>query len=94
MWHPSVLAACILTQQSKFTKSAERSQHDRTNFIQRDWTGYVVAGQQSAAKTSRNGNQKKQLTGEIDWELEAIRSAQNSWKDELCAIDYAAALVV
>jgi len=65
-----------------------------TNLIQRDWTGYVVAGQQSAAKTSRNGNQKKQLTGEIDWELEAIRSAQNSWKDELCAIDYAAALVV
>jgi hypothetical protein len=37
---------------------------------------------------------KKQLTGEINWELEAIRSAQNSWKDELCAIDYAAALVV
>jgi hypothetical protein len=65
-----------------------------TNLIQRDWTGYVVAGQQSAAKTSRNGNQKKQLTGEINWELEAIRSTQNSWKDELCAIDYAAALVV
>ena len=21
----------------------ERSQHDRTNLIQRDWTGYVVA---------------------------------------------------
>ena len=37
---------------------------------------------------------KKQLTGEIDWELEAIRSAQNSWKDELCAIDYAEVLVV
>ena len=37
---------------------------------------------------------KKQLTGEIDWELEEIRSAQNSWKDELCAMDYAAALVV
>ena len=36
----------------------------------------------------------KQATGEIDWELEAIRSAQNSWKDELCAIDYAAALLV
>ena len=29
---------------------------------------------------------KKQLTGEIDWELEAIRSAQNSWKDELWTI--------
>jgi hypothetical protein len=30
----------------------------------------------------------------LNWELEAIRSTQNSWKDELCAIDYAAALVV
>ena len=29
---------------------------------------------------------KKQLTGEIDWELEAIRSAQNSWMDELWTI--------
>ena len=89
-----MLTDATLTQQSKITKSAERSQYDRTNLIQRDWTGYVVAGQQSAAKTSRNGNQKKQLTGEINWELEAIRSTQNSWKDELCAIDYAAALVV
>ena len=29
---------------------------------------------------------KKQLTGEIDWELEAIRGAQNSCKDELWTI--------
>ena len=29
---------------------------------------------------------KKQLTGEIDWELEAIRGAQNSRKDELWTI--------
>jgi hypothetical protein len=29
---------------------------------------------------------KKQLTGEIDWELKATRSAQNSWKDELRTI--------
>jgi hypothetical protein len=49
-----VLAGKTLPQQSKITKSAERSQHDRTNLIQRDWTGYVVAGQQGAAKTSRN----------------------------------------
>jgi hypothetical protein len=28
----------------------------------------------------------KQATGEIDWEIEAIRSAQNSWKDELWTI--------
>ena len=26
--------------------------------------------------------QKKQLTGEIDWDLEAIKATQNSWKDE------------
>ena len=35
---------------------------------------------------------KKQLTGEIDWELEAIRSAQNSWKDELWTIVFACIL--
>ena len=29
---------------------------------------------------------KKQLTGEIDWELEAIHGAQNSRKDELWTI--------
>ena len=39
----------------------ERSQHDQTNTIQRNWTGYVVAGQQSAAETSRNGNQKEAI---------------------------------
>jgi len=25
---------------------------------------------------------KKQLTGEIDWDLEAMRATENSWKDE------------
>ena len=30
VWHPSVLAAYILTQQSKFTKSAERSHDEQT----------------------------------------------------------------
>jgi len=35
---------------------------------------------------------KKQLTGEIDWELEAIRSAQNSWKDELWTIVFVSIL--
>ena len=69
-----MLAAGTLKQHRNFTKSGERSQHDRTNFIQCNWTGYSVAGQQSAAETSRNGNQKE--------------------KDELCAIDYAAVLVV
>lgn len=36
---------------------------------------------------------KKQLTGEIDWELEAIRSAQNSWQDELSTIVFVCILV-
>ena len=34
----------------------------------------------------------KQATGEIDWEIEAIRSAQNSWKDELWTIVFVAIL--
>ena len=87
-----MLAAGTLKQHRNFTKSGERSQHDRTNFIQCNWTGYSVAGQQSAAKTSRNGIKKKQLTGVIDWELEAIHSAQNSWKDELWTIVFACIL--
>ena len=36
-----VLAEYTLTHQSKITKSAERSQHDRTNYIQREWTDYL-----------------------------------------------------
>ena len=59
LWRSLVLTDATLIQQSKITKSAERSQHDWTNTIQRDWTGYVVAGQQGAAKTSRNWNQKE-----------------------------------
>ena len=72
MWHPSVLASAILTQQSKITKSTERSQNVWTNIIQRDWTGYVMAGQQSAAKLLEAEIKKKHLTGEIDWEQSAI----------------------
>ena len=30
--------------------------------------------------------QKKQLTGEIDWDLEAIKATQSSWKDEWISI--------
>jgi len=31
----------------------------------------------------------KQATGEIDWELEAIRASENSWKDELWTLLFA-----
>ena len=34
-----MLAAGTLTQHRNFTKSGERSQHDRTNLNQRDWAG-------------------------------------------------------
>jgi hypothetical protein len=40
-----VLAEKTLTQKSKITKSGKRSQHDWTNLIQHDCTGYAVAGQ-------------------------------------------------
>jgi hypothetical protein len=59
-----------------------------TGLLRRGWT---VRRDRNYSKTEIK---KKQLTGEIDWELEAIRSAQNGWKDELCAIDYAAVPVV
>ena len=36
---------------------------------------------------------KKQLTGEIDWELEAIRASENSWKDELWTIVFVVMLL-
>ena len=38
--------------------------------------------------------QKKQLTGEIDWDLEAIKATQNSWKDEYILILYSIPLVL
>jgi hypothetical protein len=40
-----VLAEKTLTQQSKITKSVETLLHDRTNVIQLEWTGYVLAKQ-------------------------------------------------
>jgi len=35
-----------LAQQSKFTKSAGRSQHDSANTFQCNWSGYIMAEQQ------------------------------------------------
>ena len=35
----------------------------------------------------------KQATGEIDWELEAIRASENSWKDELWTIVFVVMLL-
>ena len=50
MWHPSVLASDTITQKAKFTKSAERSQHDQTNLIQRDWAGYTSSNRSDLHK--------------------------------------------
>tara|TARA_E500000331_G_C16825866_1_gene527104 strand:+ start:223 stop:582 length:360 start_codon:yes stop_codon:yes gene_type:complete len=38
--------------------------------------------------------QKKQLTGEIDWDLEAIKATQSSWKDEYILILYSIPLIL
>lgn len=37
---------------------------------------------------------KKQLTGEIDWDIEAIRSAQSSWKDEWITLLFSIPLIL
>ena len=37
---------------------------------------------------------KKQLTGEIDWDIEAIRSTQSSWKDEWITLLFSIPLIL
>jgi hypothetical protein len=43
-------------------------------------TAYLES--KTAVKLTEAEIKKKQLTGEIDWDLEAIRATQNSWRDE------------
>tara|TARA_A100001388_G_scaffold110355_1_gene81111 strand:+ start:143 stop:502 length:360 start_codon:yes stop_codon:yes gene_type:complete len=38
--------------------------------------------------------QKKQLTGEMDYDLEAIKASQSSWKDEYILILYSIPLIL
>lgn len=37
---------------------------------------------------------KKQLTGEIDWDLEAVKSMQHSWRDEFFSILFSIPLIL
>tara|TARA_B110000259_G_C13650742_1_gene256166 strand:+ start:146 stop:493 length:348 start_codon:yes stop_codon:yes gene_type:complete len=37
---------------------------------------------------------KKQLTGELDWDIEAIRATQNSWKDEWITLLFSIPLIL
>ena len=37
---------------------------------------------------------EKQATGEIDWDLEAIKGSQNSWKDEWLVILFSIPLIL
>ena len=37
---------------------------------------------------------KKQLTGEIDWDLAAIQATQNSWKDEWITLLFSIPLIL
>ena len=36
----------------------------------------------------------KQATGEIDWDIEAIRATQNSWKDEWITLLFSIPLIL
>ena len=36
---------------------------------------------------------KKQLTGEIDWDIEAIKATENSWKDEWITLLFSIPLI-
>ena len=37
---------------------------------------------------------KKQLTGEIDWDIEAMKGTQNSWKDEWITLLFSIPLIL
>ena len=37
---------------------------------------------------------KKQLTGELDWDLEAMRATENSWKDEWITLLFSIPLIL
>ena len=37
---------------------------------------------------------KKQLTGEIDWDIQAIKATQNSWKDEWITLLFSIPLIL
>ena len=37
---------------------------------------------------------KKQLTGELDWDIEAIKATQNSWKDEWITLLFSIPLIL
>jgi hypothetical protein len=37
---------------------------------------------------------KKQLTGEIDWDIEAIKATENSWKDEWITLLFSIPLIL
>jgi hypothetical protein len=37
---------------------------------------------------------KKQLTGEMDWDLEAMKGTQNSWKDEWITLLFSVPLIL
>ena len=70
-----MLAAETLTHHRKFTKSVGRSQHDRTNLIQRDWTGYT---------SSNHSDLHKRFCGEwlVMWAGVGILwwKVRNMWK--------------
>ena len=53
----------------------------------------IIAGK-TQLKLTEAEIRKKQLTGEIDWDLAAIKSTENSWKDEWITLLFSVPLVL
>lgn len=54
--------------------------------------GSYIEGK-TAVQKAKAQTQMKIATGEIDWEAQAIKASDNSWKDELWTIVFAGLLV-
>ena len=56
--------------------------------------GRVAASKANNEVKAKATIMEKQATGEIDWDLEAIKGSQNSWKDEWLVILFSIPLIL
>ena len=55
---------------------------------------YSIIDGKTQIKLTEAEIKKKQLTGEIDWDLEAMRATENSWKDEWITLLFSIPLIL
>jgi len=53
-----------------------------------------VIDSKTQVKLTEAEMKKKQLTGEIDWDIEAMKATQNSWKDEWITLLFSVPLIL